>query len=80
MFKLSLKIFSSLSSCGASTTRTPSISIFLISDIKFGIGRATYDASQEIRNKHLTRDEGKNLVKKYDGELQINIFLKLWNI
>ena len=23
--------------------------------IKFGIGRATYDASQEIRNNHLTR-------------------------
>lgn len=36
--------------------------------IKFGIGRATYDASQEIRNKHLTRDEGKVLVKKFDGE------------
>ena len=26
--------------------------------IKFGIGRATYDASQEIRNHHLTREEG----------------------
>ena len=36
--------------------------------IKFGIGRATYDASHEIRNYHLTRDEGKALVKKYDGE------------
>lgn len=36
--------------------------------VKFGIGRATYDASQEIRNKHLTREEGINLVKKYDGE------------
>ena len=24
--------------------------------IKFGIGRATYDASQEIRNKHITRE------------------------
>ena len=28
--------------------------------IKFGIGRATYDVSQEIRNEHLTVDEGKN--------------------
>ena len=36
--------------------------------IKFGIGRATYDASQEIRNKHLTREEGMALVKRFDGE------------
>ncbi len=36
--------------------------------IKFGIGRATYDASQEIRNKHLTRDEGVALVRRFDGE------------
>jgi N-acetyl sugar amidotransferase len=36
--------------------------------IKFGIGRATYDTSQEIRNEELTREEGFNLVKKYDGE------------
>tara|TARA_B110001452_G_scaffold266324_1_gene272899 strand:+ start:2466 stop:3692 length:1227 start_codon:yes stop_codon:yes gene_type:complete len=36
--------------------------------IKYGLGRATYDAAQEIRNKHLTREEGKKLVSKYDGE------------
>ncbi len=36
--------------------------------IKFGIGRATYDASQEIRNNHLNYEEGKKLIKKYDGE------------
>ena len=36
--------------------------------IKFGIGRATYDVSQELRNDHLTIDEGKKLIKKYDGE------------
>jgi N-acetyl sugar amidotransferase len=36
--------------------------------IKFGIGRATYDVSQEIRNDHLNIDEGKKLIKKYDGE------------
>lgn len=35
---------------------------------KFGIGRATYDVSQEIRNKHLTRVEGQTLVKRFDGE------------
>jgi N-acetyl sugar amidotransferase len=37
--------------------------------IKFGLGRASYDASQEIRNKHLTREEGVALVHKFDGEL-----------
>lgn len=36
--------------------------------IKFGLGRASYDAAQEIRNKHLTRDEGIALVRKFDGE------------
>jgi N-acetyl sugar amidotransferase len=36
--------------------------------IKFGLGRASYDASQEIRNKHLTREEAKALVKRFDGE------------
>ena len=36
--------------------------------IKFGLGRATYDASQEIRNNHITREEGVNLVKRFDGE------------
>lgn len=36
--------------------------------IKFGLGRASYDASQEIRNRHLTREEGVLLTKQYDGE------------
>lgn len=42
--------------------------------IKFGIGRATYDASQEIRNKHITREEGVALVKKFDGEFPDKYF------
>lgn len=42
--------------------------------IKFGIGRATYDASQEIRNHHLTRDEGVALVKRFDGEFPDRYF------
>lgn len=42
--------------------------------IKFGIGRATYDASQEIRNKHLTREEGIALVKRFDGEFPDRYF------
>lgn len=36
--------------------------------IKFGIGRATYDAAQEIRNGKITREEGVALVKRYDAE------------
>lgn len=36
--------------------------------IKFGIGRATYDSAQEIRNGDLTRTEGVALVKRFDGE------------
>lgn len=36
--------------------------------IKFGIGRATYDSAQEIRNGDLTRDEGIALIKRFDGE------------
>ncbi len=40
---------------------------FYLSYIKFGLGRATRDASQEIRNGHITREEGVALVRKYDG-------------
>ena len=36
--------------------------------IKFGIGRATYDASQEVRSDDITREEGVALVKRFDGE------------
>jgi len=36
--------------------------------IKFGIGRATYDAAQEIRSGDILRDEGVALVRKFDGE------------
>jgi N-acetyl sugar amidotransferase len=42
--------------------------------IKFGIGRATYDSSQEIRNNHLTREEAVSLVKKFDGEFPDKYF------
>lgn len=35
---------------------------------KFGIGRATYDAAQEIRSGDITREEGVALVHKFDGE------------
>jgi N-acetyl sugar amidotransferase len=36
--------------------------------IKFGIGRATYDAAQEVRSGDITREEGVALVKRFDGE------------
>lgn len=42
--------------------------------IKFGIGRATFNASQDIRNKHITREEGVGLVKKFDGEFPDKYF------
>ena len=36
--------------------------------IKFGFGRATDDASHEIRDGHISREEAVALVKRYDGE------------
>jgi N-acetyl sugar amidotransferase len=36
--------------------------------IKFGFGRATRMASRLIQNGHLTRDQGLELVRAYDGE------------
>ena len=45
--------------------------------IKFGIGRATYDASQEIRNKHITREEGVALVNRFDGEFPDRYFSEI---
>jgi len=42
--------------------------------VKFGIGRATYDASQEIRNDKITREEGVALVKKFDQEFPQKYF------
>ena len=45
--------------------------------IKFGIGRATYDVSQELRNDHLSLEEGKKLIKKYDGEFPDKYFSEI---
>ena len=36
--------------------------------IKFGIGRATYDATQEVRSGDLEREEAVALIRRYDGE------------
>jgi len=42
--------------------------------VKFGIGRATYDAAQEIRNGKITREEGVALVKRFDQEFPRRYF------
>ena len=47
--------------------------------IKFGLGRATYDAAQEIRNSEITRDEGILLVEKYDGEYPLRFETELFD-
>ena len=46
--------------------------------IKFGIGRATYDSAQEIRNNELNRDEGIKLIKQYDGEYPLRFEKELF--
>jgi hypothetical protein len=41
---------------------------FYLAFIKFGIGRATSDAAHEVRDGHITREEGAALVRRFDGE------------
>jgi len=41
---------------------------YFTTGIKFGIGRATYDASQEIRSGDIDREEGVALVNRFDHE------------
>ncbi len=45
--------------------------------IKFGLGRTSYDASQEIRNRHLTREDGIALAKRFDGEFPHRHFAEI---
>ena len=42
--------------------------------IKFGFARATDDASHEVRDGHISRDEAISLVKRYDGEFPEKYF------
>ena len=42
--------------------------------IKFGLGRCSYDASQEVRNGKITREEAEYLVDKYDMEFPHKYF------
>jgi N-acetyl sugar amidotransferase len=51
--------------------------------IKFGFARATDDASHEVRDGHISREEAISLIKIYDGEFPkkyFNDFLNYLNI
>ena len=51
--------------------------------LKFGYGRATDNASIQIRGGTLTREEGMKLIKEYEGKLPekfLNEFLEYWNM
>lgn len=45
--------------------------------LKFGHGRATSDAAHEIRDGHITREEGVALVRKFDGEFPRKHFAEM---
>jgi hypothetical protein len=56
---------------------------YYLSYIKFGLGRATSDSAHEIRDGHLTREEGVQLVRKFDGEFPtkyLDLFLEYCDI
>lgn len=52
---------------------------YLTSGIKFGIGRASYDAAQEIRSGEILREEGVALVKRFDHEFPERFIDELLN-
>ncbi len=47
---------------------------YFLAYIKFGLGRCTSDTAHEIRDEHLTREEGVMLVDKFDGEFPAKYF------
>lgn len=46
--------------------------------IKYGIGRTTYDASQEIRNGEIDRTEAAALCRRFDGEFPDRFEAEIW--
>ena len=42
--------------------------------IKFGLGRCSEDTAHEIRDGHITREEGIKLMKKFEGEFPKKYF------
>ncbi len=47
--------------------------------IKFGLGRASYDAAQEIRSGDITREEGVALVNRFDHEFPERFSEEIFN-
>ncbi|MCJ8166421.1 N-acetyl sugar amidotransferase [Pontibacter sp. E15-1] len=47
---------------------------YYLAFIKFGLGRCTSDTAHEIRDGHLTREEGVALVNRFDGEFPKKYF------
>ena len=50
---------------------------YFTTGIKFGIGRASYDAAQEIRSGDINREEGVALVRKFDHEYPERFMVEL---
>jgi len=53
--------------------------MFVTTYVKFGIGRASADVSQEIRNGDISKAEGIKLIKKFDHEFPENISEQVFN-
>jgi N-acetyl sugar amidotransferase len=56
---------------------------YYLSFIKFGLGRCTSDTAHEIRDGHISREEGVALINKFDGEFPAKfyqVFLNYCNI
>lgn len=49
---------------------------YYVGFLKFGIGGTTSDAAYEIRDGHMTREEGVALVRRYDQEFPAKYFKK----
>lgn len=47
--------------------------------VKFGLGRCVEDAAHEIREGHISREEGIALIKKYEGEFPEKYFHEFLN-
>lgn len=46
--------------------------------IKYGLGRTSYDASQEIRNGEIDRTEAEALCRRFDGEFPDRFEAEIW--
>jgi len=47
---------------------------YYLAYIKFGLGRTTSDTAHEIRDGHITREEGISLIKRFDSEFPVKYF------